>query len=167
MSQTNRQTIAPAPPFGEVGRQTYDTVVGENPRRRGPLQAEEGLGYDPTYSSSFVGGVQVDRKDHVVYETKIAPNARGRLASGQEVPSWAAVDRAMLGSFAQGTSGSEQSVSASPFPFTARDGANPATITDLRGLRAGERPGTTYGRSIPPVNGGRGHKNIADVTEAL
>jgi hypothetical protein len=163
MSTPNPNPLSPVPPFPERGRVVADRIVAENPRRQGPRQAEEGLWRDPIYSSSFVAGVQADLNDHVVVETKIAPNARGRLASGQEIPAWNAVDDATKDGFWQGLSGSEQSVTVRPVMRESRPGGN-RTLTPLRGLLAGERPGTVYSKSIAPPFGGRGRINEADCT---
>jgi hypothetical protein len=163
MSTANQNQQAPSIGFPERGRVVVDRIVAENTRRRYPLQAEEGLAYEPKYSSAFAGGAAADKNDHVVYEVQVAPNARGRLASGQEVPSWAAVDPLMRGAFAQGTSGFEQSRSGGR-AVPQRPGANPAPLGPVDGLLRPERPGTVYGRAIAPNSGGRGRTNEADCT---
>jgi hypothetical protein len=170
MSKTrnNPETMAPNLPYPERGDVVVDRIMAQNPRRRGPLQAEEGLAFEPAYSSSFAGGVSSDLADHATFEVQEAgqANGRGRLASGQEVPTWAVVDVQMKAGFWQGIDLSEQIVTVRPQMPQPRPGGN-ATIVPLAALVTGERPGTTYGRAVAPPNGGRHRRNSADVTETL
>jgi hypothetical protein len=167
-TRNNPSTVAPNLPFPEKSRQTYDTTIAQNTRRRGPLQAEEGLGFEPTYSSSFAGGAASDKADHVTFEVQQAPHARGRLASGQEIPAWNAVDAQMRARFVQGDSSAEQSVTARPFMHQPRPGANMNPLGPTWGFSAAsERPGAVFQTSVAPPNGGRGRRNQADVTEVL
>lgn len=164
MSTNNPNTLAPRLPFPEHGRQVYDAEIGLNTRRQGSKRAEEGLGWEPSYSGAFLESVLKSdaATNHAVYETQRA-TGRGRLGAGQEIPAWNAVDGATRTGFLQGTAGSEQSVTVKPFPYSQRDGANPATITPLSALRAGESPGNTYQYAKTPKNGGRGRANAAAV----
>src|SRR5260221_14309168 len=90
----NAGQISPGQRFPPRARQTYDAVIAQPARSRttghrsGPRQAEERLGYLPEVSGSFVGGIVNSEGDEPVYERQIAPNARGRLASGKQIPAW-------------------------------------------------------------------------------
>jgi hypothetical protein len=170
MSQPNPNTFAPSLPFPEVGKVVVDVQLADNPRRRGPRQAAEGLGDEPDYRNAFGQGAVFSRdgSSHETFDAIEAgqANGRGRLGSGQEVPAWNAVDAATRAGFWQGTDGTEQSVTVRPPRHAQRPGANSATITPLAAITAGERPGTTFGYSVAPPGGGR-RRNQADVTEAL
>lgn len=171
MSTRNTQQIAPSLPFPERGRNVVDVQLAQNTRRRGPLQAEEGLGWEPPYPGAFHESVMKsdDAANHTRYETQLAGQANGRerLGSGQEVPSWNAVDSRTFAGWQQGITGTEQTLTPQPPQFLPRAGANPGTLSPTAGLRAGERPGTTYSKAPAPLQGGRGRKNQADITEAL
>ena len=46
MSTNSPNTLAPSLPFPERGRVVVDVQLAQNTRRAGPLQAEEGLGWE-------------------------------------------------------------------------------------------------------------------------
>jgi hypothetical protein len=169
MSTWNHGTRAPSPLYPERGRVVVDRIEAENPRREGPRQAEEGLGFKGNYAAPFYASVYdsdsgASHRDVEVQQAGQA-NGRGLLGSGQAIPAWDAVGPAEMAGFAQGASGADQSAAPSPFPFAPRGGANKNTLGPTFGLNAGERPGTVYNKAIAPPNGGRGKRNPADVTD--
>ena len=133
MSTNNPNTLAPRLPFPEHGRQVYDAEIGLNTRRQGSKRAEEGLGWEPSYSGAFLESVLKSdaATNHAVYETQRA-TGRGRLGAGQEIPAWNAVDGATRTGFLQGTAGSEQSVTVKP--FRTRSGMAPTRPRSRRCL---------------------------------
>lgn len=170
MSTNSPNTLAPSLPFPERGRVVVDVRLAQNTRRAGPLQAEEGLGWQLPYAGSFRESIQDADSGASHHDVEVQPagqaDGRSLLASGRAVPAWNAVDAATKAGFLQGTHGTEQSVTVRPPGYAQRPGSNPATITPLAALTAGERPGTTFGYSVAPPGGGR-RRNQADVTEAL
>jgi hypothetical protein len=174
-SAFNESALAPGIPFPERGRQVYDEIVAipaHNRRthhRSGPRQAEEGLGWEPSYSSAFVGGIAATDSGaaHAAYESQIAGQAygRGRLGSGQHVPAWDAVPQESLDGFADGASGDQGR--ATPYPWAARHGAR-RPITALEDLNSafsrGERQNTTYVSTIASNPRSR-RRNAADVSD--
>ena len=49
--------IAPAPEFPERSPQIYETKIGENDERRGPLRFEEGIATDTDVPTDFQKGI--------------------------------------------------------------------------------------------------------------
>src|SRR5258706_1031533 len=122
MSTPNPNQLSPAFMAPERGRQEFQEVIAVNGRREGPRQAAEGLGQEPGYRNAFGQGVVGSRasrgdwseRPRQVFKTQIAPNARGRLASGQEIPAWSGADPAMRAAFAQGDNILEYQASVRP-----------------------------------------------------
>jgi hypothetical protein len=147
----------------------FETEIAQPARnsfghRSGQRQAEEELWRDPRYSSSFVGGAASDQADRNVYEVQQAPNARGRLASGQAIPAWDAVDSATRAGFVQGND--ETMRADNPYMHKPRPGANPRSLAPMgNGFQAGERPRTEFGRKMAPPNGGRGRRGTAEIQD--
>lgn len=168
MSTNNPNTLAPSLPFPERGRVVVDVQLAQNTRRRGSLQAEEGLGWEQPYPGAFHESVMKsdDAANHAAYETQLAgqANGRGRLGSGQEVPAWNAVDNATRAGFLQGTAGTEQSASRLPMMHEPRLGANASPLGPTYGFNVESVPGNIYAKKTAPPNGGR-RRNQADVTD--
>jgi hypothetical protein len=163
---TNR-AIGPQPVVPERARQVYETVQAAPRDQRDrvrraheELRAEEGLGWSPEYSGSFVGGAAVE---HGIYEVKEAGQAAGRsrLGSGQMIPAWTD-EPAYRSAFAAGATGDQNAPAG--LPWAARRGGNPHTITPLSAISAGERPGSIVVKTI--ATPGRGVRNIATLDEA-
>lgn len=168
----NPHTLGPAPRFDERGRQTYDAAIAQPKRnalgeRSGERYAEEGIWTSPNVSSAFVGGIETadNGAAHCAYDRQIAGQANGRtpLAGSNPAPTWDAVPREALASFASAASFGDP---GNAVPFTRRGGAmNPNTLSPLDGLNRGERQATAVYKKIAPPNGGRGRPSQADVSQ--
>lgn len=168
MAIRNEPPVGPAPQYPERDRQTYDVIDaqpirGEHGLRQGPRLAEEQLVKRGNLLGAFAGDVsgQSERR----YTAEIRDGRHSSLGDGSPAtrgPVWAN-DPAAEAGFRQGAHGTEQSVTAKPYPYAQREGANEATITPLSALRAGERPSAIYQYEVPPENGGRGRSNAAAV----
>jgi hypothetical protein len=166
MARRYEPPIGPAPQYPERDRQVYDAVQGAETRRvwAGPRLAEEQLVQRGGLMAGFSQGTDPTRSERQ-YDATFASGRHSPLGDGSPAtrgPVWAN-DPAAEAGFRQGAHGTEQSVTAKPYPYAQREGANEATITPLSALRAGERPGNTYQYKIRPENGGRGRSNPAAV----
>ena len=161
------------PPFPERADQVVEAKLA-TPRapRSGKLYAEEGLGFKGNYAAPFYASVHDADSGASHRDVEVQPasqaNGRGLLGSGQAIPAWDAVGPEERGAFVQGQSAREQVANATPVMHYPRPGANRSPLSPTAGFSAAaEVPGNTYQAKIAPANGGRGRRNVADVTDRL
>jgi hypothetical protein len=170
MAVPPRRNLGPVPQFAERSNNTYDATMAEPSAHRGgrsgPLQAEEGIGWQDTYARSFAESVRDTDTgaSHQAFEAQIAGQADGRsaLASGRAVPAWNKVPEVLMGMF-EGSSG--DGGAATPFSSQVRPGYNRGTLSPTVGLLRGEREGQRHVAKIAE-NAARLRRNEADVTDA-
>jgi hypothetical protein len=173
MSTWNSGTIGPtADGVPERGQTVYVRDTANNQAGRvGPVRKYEQLAADPAIPMGFMYGIANGYVTAPGQPNHNSPNAHTKLADGRGVmgrtnppPSWDAVDGQTRQGFLDGTSGDEISVTAQPFMHQSRAGANANPLGPTSGFSAGsERPSTVYQSKIAPPNGGRDHRNVADV----
>lgn len=172
MSTRNPNTIGPtADGVPERGQTKYIREISTHGAGTiGPARKYEQLAADPVIPMGFMYGIangyvtapgQPNHNSPDVH-TKIA-DGRGVMGRTNPPPSWDAVDGQTRQGFLDGTSGDEISVAAQPFMHRPRPGANADPVSPTFGFNAGSRPNTRYASKIAPPNGGRDHRNVADV----
>lgn len=165
--------IAPQNPFPERVDTTYDTVIARPRRNRigersGERFSEAGLGWQERVAGAFFQGQDraTNGASHQAFEAVVGGQATGRVEPGKTDPNptWAAVPRESLDSFAGAADFGEPGAVTVPHRIDPRR-ANTANLAPVGGLARGERQGTTYAAKAAPPAGGRGRRNIADVSD--
>jgi hypothetical protein len=144
-SRFNDSQFSPNPwPQGDRRTNTVELKVADNQVRRGRERVYEGTGafYEDFAAGGFAearsGATSSVERPGTVYGKQFA-QGRGPVGSGQPMEHWTD-EREFLGNFAQGTA-----------PIAAGTGY--------------ERPGNIYQTIIAPRNGGRAHRNDAEVID--
>ena len=167
MSTYNNQTLAPVNPFPERVTSIVEYEVGLNTRREGGRYAEEQLVQRGNLAGAF-GNAAFTREGEQVYGYTVA-TGRSPIAadisdpSMSRGPTWDVLDDEIKLGFLQGEASAPGH--SYPHPWQPRAGANTRPLAPTFGFNQGERPTAVYEVTVPPVNGGRARRNVADVSD--
>lgn len=167
-NRSNRNQLSPGNPFPERGDQAYDVTVAQPRRNRigsrsGERFSEWGLGWQEHISGSFYQGQDTarDGSAHQNYQAVIAAEGRELPGATNPPPTWDQVDGAMRGAFAQAVSPGEVGIRR----HDVRTGSNSHNFAPTWPVAIGERQNPVVEVTQAPPSGGRGRRNVADVSD--